>query len=94
MALKNDGFCRAALKYLGCTELASLSVEEQRTRAYILSVAAYDCGMRRSEPLLVRVEVKQACNTGWTGKSLTYRQKVYRVRQFRIEQNAEVVVCS
>ena len=40
MALKNDGFCRAALKYLGCTELASLSVEEQRTRAYILSVAA------------------------------------------------------
>ena len=64
------------------------------SHSYILSVVAYDCGMRRSEPLLVRVEVKKACNTGWTGKSLTYRQKVYRVRQFRIEQNAEVVVCS
>ena len=28
------------MKYLGCTELSSLSVEEQRTKAYILSVAA------------------------------------------------------
>jgi hypothetical protein len=38
------------------------------SHSYILSVVAYDCGMRRSEPLLVTVEVRQACNTGWTGK--------------------------
>jgi uncharacterized membrane protein YqhA len=37
------------------------------SHSYILSVVAYDCGMRRSEPLLVTVEVRQACNTGWTG---------------------------
>ena len=38
------------------------------SHSYILSVVAYDCGMRRSEPLLVTVEVRQACNTGWTGE--------------------------
>ena len=31
---------RAALHYLGCTELSSLSVEEQREKAYLLSIAA------------------------------------------------------
>jgi 26S proteasome regulatory subunit N9 len=31
---------RAALKYLGCTELSTLNVEEQRSKAYILAVAA------------------------------------------------------
>ena len=33
-------FFRAALHYLGCTELSSLSVEEQREKAYLLSIAA------------------------------------------------------
>ena len=36
---------------------------------YILSVVAFDCGQKRSEPLLVNIEVKKACSTGWTGKS-------------------------
>jgi 26S proteasome regulatory subunit N9 len=31
---------RAALHFLGCTELSTLSVEEQRTKAYLLSIAA------------------------------------------------------
>ena len=35
---------------------------------YVLSVVAQDCGSNKSKPLLVTVEVKQACNTGWTGK--------------------------
>jgi len=30
-------------------------------------VAAFDCGQKRSEPLLVTIEVKKACSTGWTG---------------------------
>ena len=38
--LKGLLFFRAALKYLGCTDLSSLSAEELRTRAYVLSVAA------------------------------------------------------
>lgn len=37
------------------------------SHSYILSVVAFDCGQKNSEPLLVTVEVKQACNTGWTG---------------------------
>ena len=35
---------------------------------YILTVVAFDCGHKKSEPLLVTVEVKKACSTGWTGK--------------------------
>jgi 26S proteasome regulatory subunit N9 len=31
---------RAALKYLGCTDLSTISLEEQRTKAYLLSIAA------------------------------------------------------
>ena len=38
------------------------------SHSYILSVVASDCGGKKSEPLLVTVEVKQACNTGWNGK--------------------------
>lgn len=34
---------------------------------YILTVVAFDCGHKKSEPLLVTVEVKKACSTGWTG---------------------------
>jgi len=37
------------------------------SHSYILSVVAFDCGQKRSEPLLVTVEVKKACSTGWTG---------------------------
>lgn len=37
---------------------------------YILSVVAFDCGHKRSEPLLVTIEVKKACSTGWTGKAI------------------------
>ena len=38
------------------------------SHSYVLSVVAQDCGSNKSKPLLVTVEVKQACNTGWTGK--------------------------
>ena len=41
------------------------------SHSYILSVVAFDCGQKRSEPLLVTVEVKKACSTGWSGKKLS-----------------------
>lgn len=37
------------------------------SHSYVLSVVAVDCGQKRSEPLLVNIEVKKACSTGWTG---------------------------
>jgi len=37
------------------------------SHSYVLSVVAIDCGQKRSEPLLVNIEVKKACSTGWTG---------------------------
>ena len=37
------------------------------SHSYVLSVVAQDCGLNKSKPLLVTVEVKQACSTGWSG---------------------------
>ena len=36
--------------------------------SYVLSIVAYDCGMKRSSPMMLTVQVRKACNTGWTGK--------------------------
>lgn len=32
---------------------------------HILSVVAYDCGMKRSKPVLVTIKVKRVCRLGW-----------------------------
>jgi len=37
------------------------------SHSYVLSVVAHDCGGKESRPLLITVEVKHACNTGWSG---------------------------
>ena len=50
------------------------------SHSYVLSVVAQDCGSNKSKPLLVTVEVKQACNTGWTGK--------FELRKLNLELNA------
>ena len=50
------------------------------SHSYVLSVVAQDCGSNKSKPLLVTVEVKQACNTGWTGK--------FKLRNLNLELNA------
>ena len=34
---------------------------------YVLSVVAHDCGGKESRPILITVEVKHSCNTGWSG---------------------------
>ena len=54
---------------------------------------AQDCGLNKSKPLLVTVEVKQACSTGWSGMNLYFymcnctklekwHQTIYNLRQF------------
>ena len=55
-------FCFAGV--IGNTRPLNYSV----SHSYVLSVVAHDCGGKESRPLLVTVEVKHACNTGWSGK--------------------------
>ena len=43
------------------------------SHSYILSVVAFDCGQKRSEPLLVTIEVRKACSTGWMGKASFFK---------------------
>lgn len=50
---------------------------------YILSVVAFDCGQKKSEPLLVTIEVKKACSTGWTGKN-TRDLSASDIRQYQL----------
>ncbi|XP_013789891.1 calsyntenin-1-like, partial [Limulus polyphemus] len=40
-----------------------LSWEQNPT--YVLSVVAYDCGMKRSEPTTVNIKVNKVCHLGW-----------------------------
>ena len=39
------------------------------SHSYVLSIVANDCGGKKSAPILVIVEVKQPCKTGWNGLS-------------------------
>lgn len=32
---------------------------------YILSVVAYDCGMKQSAPVMVTIKVNRICKLGW-----------------------------
>ena len=50
------------------------------SHSYILSVVAFDCGQKRSEPLLVTVEVKKACSTGWTGEFLETKLTMSKIK--------------
>lgn len=40
-------------------------LEWEKSRNYILSIVAYDCGMRRSKPVLVTIKVNRVCRLGW-----------------------------
>lgn len=35
---------------------------------HILTVVAYDCGMKRSKPATVNIKVNRVCRIGWKGK--------------------------
>lgn len=42
-------------------------LDYEKNHNHILQVVAYDCGMKRSEPVLVSVKVNRVCRLGWTG---------------------------
>ncbi|XP_077288036.1 calsyntenin-1-like [Arctopsyche grandis] len=42
-------------------------LDYERSHNHILSVVAYDCGMRQSVPVMVTIKVNRLCNMGWTG---------------------------
>lgn len=40
-------------------------LDYERSHNHILSVIAYDCGMRQSFPALVTIKVNRVCRLGW-----------------------------
>ncbi|XP_034937014.1 calsyntenin-1 [Chelonus insularis] len=42
-------------------------LDYERSHNYILSVVAYDCGMKQSSPAMVTVKVNRICSPGWRG---------------------------
>lgn len=42
-------------------------LDYDKSHNHILSVVAYDCGMRRSAPVLVTIKVTRVCKLGWKG---------------------------
>lgn len=42
-------------------------LDYEKNHNHILQVVAYDCGMKRSDPVLVSVKVNRVCRLGWTG---------------------------
>ncbi|KAK3853014.1 hypothetical protein Pcinc_040425, partial [Petrolisthes cinctipes] len=42
-------------------------LDYERSHNHILSVVAYDCGMKRSQPVMVTVKVNRVCHLGWKG---------------------------
>lgn len=43
-------------------------LDYERSHNHILSVVAYDCGMKQSQPVMVTVKVNRICKVGWKGK--------------------------
>ena len=46
------------------------------SHSYVLSIVAADCSGMKSVPVLVIVEVKQPCHTGWSSKFTCQKQKL------------------
>uniref|UniRef100_A0A0K8SB61 Cadherin domain-containing protein n=1 Tax=Lygus hesperus TaxID=30085 RepID=A0A0K8SB61_LYGHE len=42
-------------------------LDYERSHNHILSVVAYDCGMKQSQPIMVTVKVNRICKVGWKG---------------------------
>jgi len=42
-------------------------LEYEKSHNHILSVVAYDCGMKRSAPVMVTIKVGRVCKLGWKG---------------------------
>lgn len=41
----------------------------EKSHNHILSVVAYDCGMKQSVPVMVTIKVNRVCRLGWKGRS-------------------------
>lgn len=42
-------------------------LDYDRSHNYILSVVAYDCGMKQSAPVMVTIKLNRICKLGWKG---------------------------
>lgn len=42
-------------------------LDYEKSHNHILSVVAYDCGMKRSQPVMVTIKVNRVCHLGWKG---------------------------
>jgi hypothetical protein len=42
-------------------------LDYERSHNHILSVVAYDCGMKQSVPVMVTIKVNRICKLGWKG---------------------------
>ncbi|XP_050697797.1 calsyntenin-1-like [Eriocheir sinensis] len=42
-------------------------LDYERSHNHILSAVAYDCGMKRSQPVMVTIKVNRVCRIGWKG---------------------------
>jgi len=55
-----------------CSFLGSIRNTEpldyDHSHNYILSVVAYDCGMKQSTPVMVTIKVNHICKFGWKSK--------------------------
>lgn len=47
-------------------------LDYERSHNHILSVVAYDCGMKQSVPVMVTIKVNRICKLGWKGNFHTY----------------------
>jgi calsyntenin 1 len=54
-------------------------LDYEKNHNHILQVVAFDCGMKRSDPVLVSVKVNRVCRLGWTGKKITTRSLRYQI---------------
>lgn len=45
----------------------------EKSHNHILSVVAYDCGMKQSVPVMVTIKVNRVCRLGWNGKKAGYK---------------------
>ena len=43
-------------------------LDYERSHNHILTVVAYDCGMKQSVPVMVTIKVNRVCKLGWKGK--------------------------
>ncbi|KAG8233612.1 hypothetical protein J437_LFUL001023 [Ladona fulva] len=62
-SIDNEAFLSHPQRVIRNTE----PLDYERSHNHILSVVAYDCGMRQSLPIMVTIKVNRVCKLGWKG---------------------------